>query len=180
MIPINVPRPETREYAAFYAGYIEEVAGRDLGAILHEQLSTFRSVLGELSESDAMARYAPGKWSVKEVLGHLTDSERVFAYRALRISRGDTTPLPGFDENDYVEAAGFDRRAMDDLLEEWSGVRASTLTLLRSVDPDAWERRVVANGTEVSLRALAHIIPGHVRHHQQVLRERYGLDFPQP
>jgi hypothetical protein len=167
MIPINVPRPETREYAAFYAGYIEEVAGRDLGAILHEQLSTFGSVLGGLSESEAMARYAPGKW-------------RVFAYRALRISRGDATPLPGFDENDYVAAAGFDRRSVGDLVEEWSGVRASTLTLLRSVDPDAWERRVVANGTEVSLRALAHIIAGHVHHHQQVLRERYGLDFPEP
>jgi hypothetical protein len=176
--PVPLPRPD--EYASFYAGYVEAVAGSDLWAILQKQKDAFETVFGALNESKAMARYAPGKWSVREVLGHLTDSERVFGYRALRISRGDRTPLPGFDENAYVAAAGFDRRPTRELLKEWSAVRDSTTSLLSGVEPDAWERRTLANDTNVSLRALAYIIAGHVHHHQQVLRDRYGLAFPPP
>lgn len=179
MSQIAVPVPQADEYAPFYAGYVGRVAGSDLAATLSRQVPRFQSVMGSLSDSEAMSRYAPGKWSIKEVVGHLSDAERVFAYRVLRLSRGDTTPLPGFDEDLYVESAGFDRRTMDDLMQEWSKVRSATLALVDSIDSGAWERRLVASGSEVSLRALVYVIAGHVDHHEQVLRERYGLDFQQ-
>jgi hypothetical protein len=119
--------------------------------------------------------YAPGKWSVKEVIGHMGDVERVMAYRALRFARNDATPLPGFDENTYVPAAIFGRRNIDDLVDELEVIREATTQLLRHLDEAALARRGVANGAEVSVRALAYIIAGHERHHLRVLRERYGV-----
>jgi uncharacterized damage-inducible protein DinB len=176
--PASIPAPADGEYAPFYAGYVAAVAGVDLRPFLTRQLDRLDAACGALSDADALARYAPGKWSIKEVLGHLADVERIFTYRTLRIARGDTTPLPGFDENAYVVAAGADGRSLDSLREELRQVRAATLSLLDSVAPDAWERRGTASGAEVSVRALAHMAAGHVEHHLGILRERYGLAVP--
>ena len=175
---VSIPAPQPGEYASFYAGYVAAVAGVDLRALLARQMDRLDTACAALSDADALARYAPGKWSVKEVLGHLADVERIFAYRALRIARGDATPLPGFDENAYVAAAGSDARPLASLREELRGVRASTLAVFASSAPGAWERRGTASGAGVSVRALAHMTAGHVEHHLGILRERYGLAVP--
>lgn len=175
MTDTRIPAPTPDEYAPFYAGYVAAVAGADVRALLLRQLPALDAACASLSDADALHRYAPGKWSIKEVVGHLADTERVFSYRALRVARGDATPLPGFDENAFVAAAGFDRRPLGELLDELRRVRASTLALLDGVEPEAWERRGTASGVEVSLRAIAHIMAGHVEHHLHILRERYGL-----
>ena len=177
MKSLQIPAPETDEFAPFYAGYIAALASSDVPALLSSQVETLRQVCSDLSEDEALYRYAPGKWSVKEVIGHLGDSERVFAYRALRISRGDRTPLPGFDENTYVAASEFDEREIQELLDDLHVLRTSTLRLFRHVDSERWQWRGVANGGEVSLRALAHIIAGHTQHHIRILADRYGLKF---
>jgi hypothetical protein len=145
-----------------------------LGALRAQSASTPRLLSG-LSEAQAMHRYAAGKWSVKEVVGHIIDGERVFSYRALRIARADTTPLPGFDEEAWVPAAHFDRRPMPDLVADYQTVRAATVALFASFDEDALTRIGTANDQPVSVRALAHMIAGHELHHVGLLRERYGL-----
>jgi hypothetical protein len=132
-------------------------------------------LLAPLTQERALYRYAPGKWTVKEVVGHLTDVERIMSYRALRIARGDATPLPAFDENTYVPAGGFDRRPLAHLLGELRTVRAASLDLFRSFDAAAWVRRGTVSEHPMSVRALACIIPGHERHTVEVLRTRYGL-----
>jgi hypothetical protein len=132
-------------------------------------------LLRGLSDSDALYRYAHGKWSVKEVVGHLSDVERIMSYRALRIARGDQTPLPSFDEKAYVPHAKFDSRTLADILGELRTARAATLALLRTFDVDAWRRRGTASGKPVSVRALGYMIPGHERHHVEILKTRYGL-----
>lgn len=175
MTRFQVPAPAADEYAPFYAGYVASIRDEDVLYVLALQPAELRRMCADLSDQEALARYAPGKWSVKEVVGHLVDAERVFSYRALRIGRGDATPLAGFDENAYVAAAGSEGRPMADLLGEFAAVRAATLALFRGMPDAAWERRGVANGLPVSTRALAHIAAGHVRHHVNLLRERYGL-----
>ena len=170
-----IPAPEADEFAPFYAGYIARVRGADIRPLLERQVPALRGACTSLSDPDALHRYAAGKWSIKEVIGHLADAERVFAYRALCIGRGDETPLPGFDENDYVAAGDFDRRALADLLQDMTVARASTIRLLDSVGPDRWVRRGNANGSEISLRAIAYIIAGHFEHHLGLLADRYGL-----
>ena len=172
---MKIARPEPGEYAPFYRGYVERVPDRPLLEQLARQGEETRVWLAALPAEKAGYRYAPAKWSVTEVVGHVCDSERVFAYRALRIARGDATPLPGFDENAYVPVAKFDGRSLADLVGELRTARAATLALLRSLDPDAWRRRGTANGKPVSVRALAYMIPGHERHHLDILRTRYGV-----
>jgi hypothetical protein len=171
---LRIPKPESDEYLAYYGKYIALV-GDDAIAALRKQAAGTPRLLKGVSEAQAMFRYAPGKWSVKEVLGHVMDGERVFGYRALRFARADRTPLPGFDENTWVPAAGFDRRTMAELAAEYEAVRAATLALFGSFDEAALVRRGAANNAEVSVRALAHIIAGHELHHVGLLRERYGL-----
>lgn len=168
-------RPAEGEYAPFYAGYIAKSPAGDLTAHLAAQRDETRRMLGGLDDSTAGHRYEPGKWSIKEVIGHLIDSERVIAYRLLRIARGDSTPLPGFDQDAYVPMGRFDRRSMQDLLEEFSAVRDATIRLLRSLDREALDRRGIANGNPISAKAIVFIIAGHERHHVEVLQERYGL-----
>ena len=165
-------RPEADEYAPDYERYVSQVEG-DVLETLERQGAQTLALLGGLSEDAAGSRYEPGKWSVKELVGHVIDGERVFAYRALRFARGDATPLPGFDQDPYVAAANSDARTLASLAEEFGHVRAATLALLRSLDPEAWARRGTANDAEVSVRALAYIIAGHEAHHVRVLRERY-------
>lgn len=172
---VSIERPEPEEYAPFYRGYIERVPDRPLLDQLARQAEETRARLAPLSAEKARYRYAPDKWSVTEVVGHIGDSERVFAYRALRIARGDTTPLPGFEEKEWMKVADFYRRGLADVLAELVAVRQATLALLRSLDAAAYARRGVANDNAVSVRALAHIIAGHELHHLAVLQERYGI-----
>ena len=173
-----VTPPAADEYAPFYAGYVASVRDEDVLYVLASQPEELRGLCGGLADGEALARYAPGKWSVEEVVGHMCDVERIFSYRALRVGRGDATPLAGFDENAYVPAAASDRRSMAELLDEFEAVRAATLALFRGMPDDAWERRGVANGVPVSLRALLYVTAGHARHHLELLRERYRLGTP--
>lgn len=176
MIAANpITRPAADEYNPYYGRYISQVPGDDALAALAAQLGETLALLAPLDDARALHRYAPGKWSVKETLGHLADAERVFAYRALRFARADATPLPGFDENRYVPAGRFDARPIEALRGELAAVRAANLALFRSFDAAALARRGEASGHPVSVRALAWIIAGHERHHGALLRERYGL-----
>ena len=170
-----VGRPGPDEIPSHFVGYVKRVAESDPVIVMAHQIEETAALLRGLSEADAMHRYAHGKWSVKEVVGHLGDVERIMAYRALRIARGDTTPLPGFDENAYVPIAKFDNRSIADLVGELRTARASTLALFRSFNGDAWPRRGTASGKPVSVRALAYMIPGHERHHVEILKTRYGV-----
>jgi len=175
MSKLSLPRPAPDESATSYHGYISEVPGELIGKYLVEQLHELERLMAPLDDTAARARYAEGKWSVKEVLGHLTDAERIFAYRLMRIARGDATPLPGFDENAYVPAGDFDARPLASLVGEFRALRLSTIALVDGLPPEGWERRGQASGASISARALAYIIVGHVAHHAGVLRERYRL-----
>jgi hypothetical protein len=173
-----VGRPEPDEIPSHYVGYINHVPETDPVIACASQLEETASLLRGLSETDALYRYGRGKWSIKEVVGHLADTERIMSYRALRIARGDATPLASFDENAYVPVAKFDGRSLADLVGELRTVRAATLALLRTFDAEAWRRRGTASGKPVSVRALGFMIPGHERHHVEVLRTRYGVGGP--
>jgi DinB family protein len=175
MSQLSLPRPAPDESAPFYHGYISEVPGEQIGNYLDEQLQELERLITPLDDTTARGRYAPGKWSVKEVLGHLIDTERIFSYRLLRIGRGDTTPLPGFDENAYVPAGDFDARPLAAIVGELRAVRLGTIALMDGLPREAWTRRGEANGKAISARALAYIIVGHTTHHTRVLRERYRL-----
>lgn len=170
----QISKPHADEHAPYYATYIRLVAD-DVFGQLESQARTTPQLFAGLSEDKGLHRYAPGKWSVKEVIGHMADAERVFAYRALRFARADQTDLPGFDENSWVLAGCFDRRPVRELVGEFAAVRAATLALFSSFDADALLRRGTANGTPASVRALAAIIVGHEAHHVAILRERYGV-----
>jgi hypothetical protein len=168
-----IPRPAEDEYSPYYAGYIARVPDGDLCATLAAQLTDTRALVHAIPEARGTHRYAPGKWSIKEVLGHVIDTERIMSYRTLRFARADETPLPGFEQNDYVPAGGFDRRTLQDLSEELAAVRLATIHQLRHLDPAALTRRGTASGKQVSVRALAYIIAGHERHHVEILKTKY-------
>jgi uncharacterized damage-inducible protein DinB len=172
---LAITRPAPDEFFEYYGKYIDLVPGDDALPALRDQIEDTVRLLAPLDESKALHRYGPGKWSVKEVVGHLSDSERVFAYRALRMGRGDTTPLAGFDENTYVPAGRFDSRPLADIVHEFEAVRAASLALFRGLGDEALLRRGTANGNSVSVRALAWILAGHELHHRRLLVERYGL-----
>lgn len=175
MSTLSIPRPLADESIPYYQGYIAKVPGENLGEQLTEQLQELEQLFETVTDRAALARYADGKWSIKEVIGHLSDTERIFSYRLLRIARGDATPLPGYDENAYVPAADFDRRPLALLLAELRAIRLSTIAMMEGLPPESWTRRGVANGKPISARALAYIIVGHVTHHLGTLRDRYGL-----
>lgn len=171
-----IARPDPSEYAAFYHTYVGAVPEGDVLETLRRSGDETQALLAAVGEEGAGHRYAPGKWSVRQVAGHLADTERIMSYRALRGARGDRTPLASFDENDYAEAGGFDRRSRASLAAELAHVRAATLDLFGNLDDEALVRRTVANGAEVSVRALAWIVAGHEMHHRRILRERYGVE----
>ena len=171
----TISRPAADEHLAYYGKYIALVPGDDALPPLIDQIDATMKVLSRVDETRAMHRYAPGKWSVKQVVGHMSDGERVFAYRALRFARADRTPLPGFDENHYVPEGGFDSRPLADIALEYRAVRAASIALFASLTPAALERRGTANDAPISVRALAWIIAGHELHHRGLLIERYGL-----
>lgn len=167
--------PDGDEFAPFYAGYVARIQDPHPLRALREQLPRVRERLQGLPEPLQSHRYAPEKWSVKEVVGHLSDAERVFGYRALRFARGDRTPLPGFDENLFVAAGGSDQRPWDGLLSELVDLRRANIELFAGLDTAAWGRDGEASGSRVTVRALAFILAGHLEHHLTVLEERYGL-----
>jgi uncharacterized damage-inducible protein DinB len=169
-----IPRPEKNEYAEFYANYISLVKETDVISALQNQSSELRKLLSEISAIDRENfRYAEGKWSVKELLGHIIDGERVFSYRALRISRGDKTPLASFEENSYVAGSNFSNSNLADLIEEFTLLRASNVLLFKNLTDEAWLRTGTASDATISVRALAFIMVGHVSHHANILRARY-------
>jgi hypothetical protein len=169
-------RPAASEYAAFYSGYVGNVAdGEDVVRALDEQRQELAALPTKVGPERETHRYAEGKWSVREVVGHLADAERVFGYRAFCFSRGEQKPLPGFDENGYVARSGSDRRSLGDLVDELLTLREGNLALLRNLDDGAWARGGVANDNPITVRALAYVLAGHMRHHLGILRERYGV-----
>lgn len=168
-------RPGSDEYDPAFAGYVARISGEEaIVPVLGEQLEQVAQRFEGLPEARGDHRYAPGKWSIKEVVGHLSDTERVFAYRALRIGRGDSTPLLGFDDQAYVKHMRAGDRSLKEMTAEWEAVRLGTLALFRGFGTPAWQRRALANGQPVSVRALAYIIAGHTRHHMETLDARYG------
>lgn len=175
-IPSSMPtfvRPGADEYAPYYERYVSLVPDGDLLATLTRQGGETVALLRSLPDERGMHRYAPEKWSINDVVLHLADAERVFGYRALTFARGDRTPLPSFEHDDWVVVARADGRRLPDLVDEFEQVRKGTLALLRGLDDEAIARRGTASGKEVTARALAWIIAGHERHHVAILRERY-------
>jgi uncharacterized damage-inducible protein DinB len=166
-------RPASDEHAPYYSRYVDRVPEGDVLDLIERQAQETADFLRGIPAHLHEHRYAEGKWSIKEVVGHLADTERVFAYRALRFARGDQTPLAGFDENAYTPAGEFDARGFASLVDEWLSVRRATVSLLRGLPPGAELRRGRANDQEISVRALAWVLAGHVIHHTGILRERY-------
>ena len=174
-----IDKPAENEYASFYARYVALVPEADILGALEQQTQAIGRLAGSVAAEKETYRYAPGKWSVREVLGHLIDAERVFGYRAFCFSRGEQAPLPSFDENQYVSAAGADLIPLAELGDEFAAVRASNLAFLRRLSALEAVRLGTASGKPVSVRALAYIMAGHPRHHLAILRERYGMGEPQ-
>lgn len=175
----TIPSPTPEEYAEFYAGYVQRAQARgDVFAALSKQIEDLNAALGSLTDEQALFRDAPGEWSIKEVIGHLNDGERVFSYRLLRISRNDATPLPGFEQNDFVREAGFDAHPFKDILQEFEHLRRANILAIRNLTDDALLRLGTASGFSVSARALIHIMVGHVDHHLASLHEKYLPNIP--
>ncbi|HVI77976.1 MAG TPA: DinB family protein [Candidatus Acidoferrum sp.] len=171
--PLTIPRPEPGEYAPYYDRYISLIHENDILTTLDSQRRQMMLLLSGRDEADGDYRYAPDKWTAKEVIGHVCDSERIFAYRALRISRGDRTPIEAFGQDPYVQNAPFTRRPLPELIEDYIAVRRATLTLLRNLDEEAWLRRGIANKSEITVRAVAYLIAGHELHHRRLLEQKY-------
>lgn len=169
--PSRVPARD--EAAEYYFRYIDRVPARDILRTLEEQGNETIAFLQSIPEHRSLYRYAPDKWSIRSVVGHLNDCERLFVFRAFWFARGFDTPLPSFDQNIAVESAGADEREWRDLVDEFRSVRAATLTFFRSLAQDAWDRRGIASGNPFTVRALAYLAAGHVSHHVNILRERY-------
>jgi hypothetical protein len=173
MKSFTVGKPEETEYLPYYGKYISRLPDGDIIDMLERQLPETLTLLQSIPESQAGFRYAPGKWSIKELVGHIIDGERIFAYRALRFARNDRTPVPGYEQDDYIREASFDDCALGELAAELASVRQSTLYLFKHLSEAAWTRRGTANESEVSVRALAYIIAGHELHHREILRTKY-------
>ena len=167
-------RPAETEYASFNTGYISLVPENDVLPVLRNQIESLRAMAASVAPERETFRYALGKWTIRELTGHMGDCERVFGYRAFAIGRGGKEPLPGFDENTFVASAGFNQRSLSSLASELIKVREANLDFLESIGKDDWTRIGIANGAAVSVRALAYVMAGHVRHHLNILKERYN------
>ncbi len=165
--------PAAGDFAEAYAGYVARVPAGDVVATMRDQLGETLSLLRAVDPSRTTTGYAPGKWSIRDIVLHMADTERVMSYRALRIARADTTPLASFDENAWTPAAGANARSMDSLLGELEATRRSTVAMLDGLPAEAWSREGTASGKRITARALAWIIAGHERHHLAIIRERY-------
>ena len=169
-------RPGSDEFLPYYAHYIGLVGDGDVVALLESQIGKTSALLRGIPDSRGTFRYAPGKWSINEVIGHMIDAERIFGVRALRFARADGTPIPGFEQDDYVAAGGFDDYPLSELISEFESVRKASCFLYRHMSEEATQRRGSANGAEVSVRALAYITAGHELHHRGVIKEKYLQD----
>lgn len=171
-----IARPQSDEHGQYYSTYINRVPdGADLFAVLSAQPDELTALLQRVSAEQATTRPAPGEWSINEVMGHICDTERVFAYRALRIARGDTTPLPGFDQDEFVRATDFNARSLADLLEEFSLQRRANVLCFRALTDEETQRRGTASNNPASVRALLYILAGHVMHHVESLKTDYKV-----
>ncbi len=171
---LTVPRPEPGEFDSYYERYVSLVPpSGDIISALQNQLAETLRLVTEINEEKAAYKYAEGKWSVKELVGHIVDTERIFAYRALRIARGDQTPIEGYEQDDYVKNADFDNYLLADLAEEFALVRRANILMFQNLNLEAWHRRGVANNKEITVRALAYIAAGHEIYHRNILKERY-------
>ena len=168
-------RPGPGEFDPYYQTYISLTEGKNPLLLLRENLGKVLTYFADAEESKMNSRYAEGKWTAKEVIGHIMDCERIFTYRILRIARGDKTPLPGFDENEYAPNSGFTARPMASILREYKSMRESNLDFLETLLPEDLTKSGIANDRNISVRALISILPGHEIHHMRVLRDRYGL-----
>ena len=167
-------RPDPSEHAPYYGRYLDLVPELDIVGALEKQGAETQKVLAAIDESRGNFRYAPDKWSVKQLVGHMEDTERVFTYRALSFARGGTTPLPGFDEKEFMAHSPFDASTMRHRAEDLAAVRRATIGLFRGLDDAAWERGGIASDNKVTVRALAYMTLGHERHHLKILREHYA------
>lgn len=174
----TLERPKPGEYDPYYDRYISLIPGNDVITTLASQIPKTVALLASRSEEDGDRRYAPGKWSVKEALGHMIDTERIMSYRALRIARNDRTPIEGFEQDDYVRDGPHGGILLANLVEEFKTVRAATLAFFRNLGPADWTRRGTANTKEITVRAVAFVIAGHEVHHRQILEERYFQNSP--
>ena len=173
-MPMTLTPPESEEYASFYAGYIQRAQTRgDVFAALPGQIEEINAELGNLTDEQGLFRDAPNEWSIKEVMGHINDVERVFSYRLLRVSRNDPTPLPGFEQDDYVREAGFDNWVLNELIQEFEYLRRANILAIRNMSEESTLRLGTASGFPVSARALIYMMVGHVDHHLASLREKY-------
>ncbi|MGH1365568.1 MAG: DinB family protein [Calditrichia bacterium] len=171
---MSISRPDSTEYAPFYAGYVAAVPeSANVLTLLEQQLEDLDAVLAGVDEEKGLFRYAEGKWSIKELICHMSDAERVFGYRVLRFSRNDQTPLPGFEENSYITAAHADSRSLTNLVEEFKLLRNSNLMLFANLNKEQEELQGIASDNAMSVRALIYVTAGHVAHHFRIMRERY-------
>jgi DinB superfamily len=168
-----IGRPQDSEAAPYYFNYINLVAGHNISAVIERQSAESQTFLQGISEQASLHRYAPDKWSIRQVLNHLTDTERVFTFRAFWFARGFDAPLPSFDQNVAVTCAAADSVSWAALIEEFRQVRLSTISLFRNLPPEAWTRTGTASGNPFTVRALAYLVAGHVEHHLTILRDRY-------
>ncbi len=175
-----IGRPQPTEAASYYSTYIDRVTGDDIVAVLATQLDEAQTFLSGISEEQSLHRYAPEKWSMRELLGHVNDGERVFMYRALWFARGFEDPLPSFDQEVSFKAAGSDSVSWASHLEEFNAIRSATISFFRNLPDDAWLRSGIAGDNFVTVRAIAYIVAGHVSHHLAILRERYLLTAKPP
>jgi hypothetical protein len=166
-------QPAPGEYDPYYGRYISLINSDDIASTLEKQAQDTQALLRPLTAQQANFRYAPGKWSVKEMQGHVNDTERIMSYRALRIARGDKTPLHGFEQDDYIPAGKFDNRTLADLLDEFAAIRGATVQLVRHFDAEIGVRRGTASEKPITARALVYLIAGHELHHRRVLQEKY-------
>ncbi|HTM88116.1 MAG TPA: DinB family protein [Terriglobales bacterium] len=172
MSSFRTTRPQASEYSAGLESYIRRVPEGDIVDLLEKQIEETLAFVRPLSEREATSRRKPAEWNIKEIVGHLCDAERLMSCRALRFARGDAQPIPGWEQDDYVRESNFSARTLQDLAEEFEHLRRANLALFRSFPAEAYGRRGVANGKEVSVRALLYVIAGHERHHLEQLRQR--------
>ncbi len=172
---MTIAKPQPSEYHSFYDGYVQQIGDLDVCDVLHEQLKHFHQLVEQLTPDELLFAYAPGKWKVIEVLGHMTDTERIMSYRLLRFCRGDQTALPGFEENDYVAQGRFADTSKESLLKEFECMRRANLELIGRLNEADLDRSGGSNGTMTSVRALVYILAGHLQHHLGILKDRYSL-----
>lgn len=173
---MTIGKPQPGDYAPPFQAYIDDAAAKgDDALVILDGQDALLAAMASWPETRAGHRYADGKWSVREVVGHMADAERIFAYRLLRIARGDATPLPGFDENEYQLVAGFEQRSLASIVAELCAIRASTLPLIRSLDATALEREGTASGRRATVRGMVWVTAGHFQHHVDILESRYGM-----